>query len=88
VTKRGKMQRVIMQGLAVMLIVSFLLALVSFAWPTQVSAASHCQCKLRYPDEWCWVDDMLCSCDYYYNWCCNIGQGCWWTSLCKVIAHC
>ena len=62
-TKNGKMQQVVMRLLATMLVVSFLLAAMSFVWPTSVHAEHYCY-------ENCISDDTKCEtcCDAYHCW--------------------
>ena len=74
--QRDKMYRVVTRVLAVMLVASFLLSVVSFVWPAPVSA-QHCHCACRH---WMWVVYPTSkTCTLWEIKCCNVNQGCWWT---------
>ncbi len=76
--KGDRIQQVVMRGLAAVLVVSFLLTVLSLAWPTPVSA-QHCHCKYHYTISVCacWSHELT-HYDTYDVECCNAGQGCWW----------
>lgn len=72
--KNGKMQQMVMRVLAVMMMASLVLAVVSFAWPASVHAEHYCY-------EECISDDTKCEtcCDAYHCW----TTGCWYWFWCK-----
>jgi hypothetical protein len=91
-TRYGRMQRVMLWVLAVMLAASFLLAAASFIWPMMVHAAEPCQ---PYSCSWeFWYNDNICGnpCGvpagtrlfYRYWWerekcCCQYAPLCWYS---------
>lgn len=64
--KNGKMQQVVMRVLATMLVVSFLLAVVSFVFPQRGLAYSCWR-------EWACREDWSCTSHeaWGYRWCCS-----------------
>ncbi len=75
--QRDKMHQVMARVLAVMLAASFLLALVSFAWPASVHAEYYCYWK-------CHGGPNYTAC----RWCCD-AYHCWNTGMCEDYSdHC
>ena len=73
-TRYGQMQRVMLRVLAVMLVTSFLVALLGFVRPQPVKA-QYCWCSIARA---CWCGTYK-WCDLYCLRCCTMEPRCFWT---------
>jgi len=80
------MQQVVMRVLAVMMVASFLLAVVSFVWPAPVSAEYWPECPVQGCCD-CGCEEGHMACSYFYEY---IHQGtgghCTYMNMCEK--HC